>query len=145
MPLKITTHTKPLHVYSKTGVYRGMHFLLIVALKHRLWVHVRTALMRRFLRVSTIFVLSKIKKKFKYFHFCSRKILRTLHRLIIVMLSAHFSSVHTAALLESAEEYEFSKIKSPRKNTNISPEKSGIFLPTSLVNLPLFTLIYAHI
>ena len=29
--------------YSKTGVYRGMHYFLIFALKHILWVHVRTA------------------------------------------------------------------------------------------------------
>ena len=29
-------------LYSKIGVYRGMHFFLIFALKHRLWVLVRT-------------------------------------------------------------------------------------------------------
>ena len=29
-------------LYSKTGVYRGMHYFLIFALKHRLWVLVRT-------------------------------------------------------------------------------------------------------
>ena len=27
-------------LYSKTGVYRGIHFLLVLALKLRLWVHV---------------------------------------------------------------------------------------------------------
>ena len=32
--------------YSKTGVYRGIHFL-VFALKHRLWVLVRTASLRR--------------------------------------------------------------------------------------------------
>ena len=31
----------PLH--SKTGVYRGIYYFLISALKHRLWVLVRTA------------------------------------------------------------------------------------------------------
>ena len=45
--------------YSKTGVYRGIHYFLIFALKHRLWVLVRTASLRRFYRVPTIYVLSK--------------------------------------------------------------------------------------
>ena len=38
-------------LYSKTGVYRGgggIHYFLIFALKHRLWVLVRTASLRRF-------------------------------------------------------------------------------------------------
>ena len=35
-------------VYSKTRVYRGTHYCLIFALKHRLWVFVRTASLRRF-------------------------------------------------------------------------------------------------
>ena len=43
-----------------TGVYI---FFLIFALKHRLWVLIRTASMRRFQCVPTINVLSKIKKK----------------------------------------------------------------------------------
>ena len=30
-------------LYSKTGVYRGVHYFLIFALKHRLWILVRTA------------------------------------------------------------------------------------------------------
>ena len=30
-------------LYSKTGDYRGIHYFLIFALKHRLWVLVRTA------------------------------------------------------------------------------------------------------
>ena len=30
-------------LYSKTGVYRGIHYFLIFALKHILWVLVRTA------------------------------------------------------------------------------------------------------
>ena len=35
-------------LYSKSGVYRGKHYFLIFALKHRLWVLVRTASLRRF-------------------------------------------------------------------------------------------------
>ena len=35
-------------LYSKTGVHRGMHYFLYFALKHGLWVLVRTASMRRF-------------------------------------------------------------------------------------------------
>ena len=34
-------------LYSKTGVNRGIHYFLIFALKHILWVLVRTASMRR--------------------------------------------------------------------------------------------------
>ena len=33
---------------SKTGVYRGIHYFLIFALKHRLWVLDKTASVRRF-------------------------------------------------------------------------------------------------
>ena len=47
-------------LYSKTGVYRGIHFFLIFASKHRLWALVRIASVRR---VPTINVLSKNKKK----------------------------------------------------------------------------------
>ena len=35
-------------LYSKTGVYRGIHIFLIFAPKHRLWVLVRTASLRWF-------------------------------------------------------------------------------------------------
>ena len=40
----------PLHptYIDKTGVYRGLHYFIIFALKHILWVLVRTASMRRF-------------------------------------------------------------------------------------------------
>ena len=34
--------------YSKTGVYRGKHFFLIFAPKHRFWVLIRTASPGRF-------------------------------------------------------------------------------------------------
>ena len=48
------------HFYiEKTGVYRGVHYFLIFALKHRLWVLVRTA--------SLIYVLSKNKKNITIF------------------------------------------------------------------------------
>ena len=30
-------------LYSKVGVYRGIHYFLIFALKHRLWILARTA------------------------------------------------------------------------------------------------------
>ena len=58
------------HLYSKTGVYRGIYFVLIFALKHRLLVLV----------VPTINVLSKNKKKIikkssENDHFYSREIL----------------------------------------------------------------------
>ena len=34
----------PLLLYGKTGVYRGIHFFLIFALKHRLWVLIEAVL-----------------------------------------------------------------------------------------------------
>ena len=42
MPVRVTPPYTPL-LYSKTGVYKGIHFFLIFSLKHRLWVLVRTA------------------------------------------------------------------------------------------------------
>ena len=46
-------------LYSKIGVYRGLHFFLIFALKYISWVRViRTASLRRFSRVPTIYILS---------------------------------------------------------------------------------------
>ena len=42
MSVKCTPPYTPL-LYSKTGVYRGIHHFLIFALKHKLWVLVRTA------------------------------------------------------------------------------------------------------
>ena len=60
-------------LYSKTGVYRGIHFFLIFALKHRLWVLVC---------VPTVNVLSENNKKkkhqnfsFENYHFYSCEIL----------------------------------------------------------------------
>ena len=35
-------------LYSKTGVYRGIHYFLIFALKHILWELIRAASLRRF-------------------------------------------------------------------------------------------------
>ena len=55
-------------LYRKTGVYRGIHYFLIFALKHRLWVLVRTASF-------TIYVLRKnvkiVKKSTENCHFYS--------------------------------------------------------------------------
>ena len=67
-------------LYSKTGVYKGIHFFLTFALKHRLWVLVRTAS-----RVPTINILSKNKKKYYIFssennHFYSREIFQYIAR-----------------------------------------------------------------
>ena len=73
-------HPLPPHFYIVKLGFRGVFIFLIFALKHRLWVLVRTASPRRFRRVATIYVLSKNKKK--YFnissenkHFYSREIL----------------------------------------------------------------------
>ena len=50
----------PRFYISKTGVCRGIHYFLILALKHRLWVLVRTVD-----SVPEIKVLSKYKKNIK--------------------------------------------------------------------------------
>ena len=84
----LTTH----FYYSKIGVYRGKHYFLIFALKHRLWVLVRTASLGRFSRVPTIYVLSKIMKIVKIFQlkiviYTAIKNRCMLHRHVFVMLS----------------------------------------------------------
>ena len=63
-------------LYSKTGVCRDIPIFVIFAPKHRLWVLVRTASLWRFLRESTIYVLSKNKKK--YYKCSSIKIVQIL-------------------------------------------------------------------
>ena len=52
----------------KLGFTKGIHYFLIFALKHILWILVRTVSLRRFLRVPTINVLSKNKKNITFFH-----------------------------------------------------------------------------
>ena len=69
----------PLHplLYNKIGVYMGIHFFLIFALKHRLWVLVRT----------TINVLSIDKKNITLFHL---KIILTAVKKLLYITSACF-------------------------------------------------------
>ena len=69
----------PLHptLYSKTGVYKGIHVFLIFALNHRLWVLART-------------VMSKNKKNITFFHlkiiiFTAVKYHSILRRRVFVM------------------------------------------------------------
>ena len=63
----ILTPWTPL-LYSKTGVYRGIHYFSYYCIKHRLWVLVRTASPRRFYRVPTIYVLSRNMKNIRVFY-----------------------------------------------------------------------------
>ena len=67
----------------KTGVYRGIHFFHIFALKHRLWVLARTASLK-------IYVLSNNVKNITIFHlkiniFTSVKYCCILHGRVFVM------------------------------------------------------------
>ena len=85
-------------LYGKTGVYRGMHYCLNFALKHGLWVLVRTASVRRFQRVPTINVLSKNKKKIKFFYlkitiFTTVKYCSILHGHVCVMFTFWFFEI----------------------------------------------------
>ena len=51
------------------SVYKDTHFfILLFALKHRSWVKVRTALLRKSITVPTIYVLRKNKKSITIFH-----------------------------------------------------------------------------
>ena len=72
-------------LFIKTGVYRGIHYFLIFALKHRLWVLLRTASCEAVL-TCTHNVLSKNKKNITFFHL---KIIffysRETHGLVFVM------------------------------------------------------------
>ena len=54
--------------YSKIGIYMGIYYFLTFALKHRLWIFVRTASLGRFQLVPTIYVLSKNKKNITICH-----------------------------------------------------------------------------
>ena len=58
---------KPHFNNRKTGVHRVYIIFLIFAPKHRLWVLVRTASPKRFKRVPTIYVLSRIMKNIRVF------------------------------------------------------------------------------
>ena len=57
------------HFYTVKLGFAGIYiFFLISAQKHRLWVLVRTALLRRFYRVPTIYVLSRNMKNIRVFY-----------------------------------------------------------------------------
>ena len=89
MSVKCIPHQTPF-LYRKTGVCRGIPIFLIFAPKHRVWVLVRTALARRFLRVPTINVWSKNKKNDKIFLmkfsiFAFEKNLCILHGHVFIM------------------------------------------------------------
>ena len=60
-------------LYSKNGGFTGVYIIfLISAQKHRLWVLVRTAILRRFLTSTTIYVFEQ--KYEKYQNFLSEKL-----------------------------------------------------------------------
>ena len=85
------------HFYIVKLAFAGVYlFFFFFALKHRLWVLVRTASPRRFLCVPTIYVLSKNKKNnknflLKIFIFCAFKNLCILHGQVFIMI---FSEIH---------------------------------------------------
>ena len=78
------------HFYIFELGFTRVYIFLIFALKHRLWVLVRTASVRRFLRVLTSNVLSKHKKNITFCHlkntiFTSMKYRRILHGHVCAM------------------------------------------------------------
>ena len=61
--IRVTKTPLTPHLYIvKLGFTEGIHYFLIFALKHRLWVRLNR------LSVSTIYVLSKNKKNITFFH-----------------------------------------------------------------------------
>ena len=84
------------HFYIVKLGFTGVYFFLIFALKHRSLVLVRTAVLRRFKRVPTIYVLSKNKKNIKIrnisqlFIFTAVKYCSILHRHVCVMDKCSF-------------------------------------------------------
>ena len=96
MSVKCTPHYTLL-LYSKIGVYKIIHYFIIFALKHILWVLVRTASNEAVLTCTTMYVLSKNRKKFTNIHlkiivFTAVKKLLILHRRVCVMLG-HVTSI----------------------------------------------------
>ena len=82
---------KPNFYIAKNGVCRSVPIFRIFDPKHRLWVLIKTALLRRFHSVPTINVLSKNIKNIKHFSikfsiFTTEKNLCTLHGQVFVML-----------------------------------------------------------
>ena len=62
MPMLMRPSYTPL-LYSEIGVYRGIHYFLIFALKYSLWVLVRTTSLSEAVLTSTHnYVLTKNKK-----------------------------------------------------------------------------------
>ena len=92
---------KPHFYIVKLGFTSVCIILLISAQKHRLWVLVRTALTRRFLRVPTIYVLSRNVKNIRVFlsenfQFLEVKFSIYLNRHIFVIVSSGpLLSIHT--------------------------------------------------
>ena len=90
--------TGPCHVYPLTPHFymvklgfTGVYIFSYFSLKHRLWVLIRTASLRRFRRVPTIYVLSKNTKNITIFHlkiiiFIAVKFCSILHGRVCVMM-----------------------------------------------------------
>ena len=82
----------------QVSVYRTIGpLVLIVALKHRLWVLIRTASLSRFQRVPTIYDLNKNKKSITIFHlkimiFTAVKYCSLLPRRVFVMSRIYYLS-----------------------------------------------------
>ena len=78
-------------MYSEIGVYMGISSVLIFALKHGLWVLVKTASVRRLKRFPKIYVLRKNKKiitlifSSENHHFYSCKSRCILHRHVLIV------------------------------------------------------------
>ena len=81
------------HFYIVKLGFTGVYIIFLTsALKHRLWVLVRTASPRRFYRVPTIYILSRSKKNITIFHlnifvFSAVKFTMYLYRRVFVMLT----------------------------------------------------------
>ena len=103
-------------LYNKTGVYRGIHYFLIFALKHILWV-------------PTIYVLSKNIKKVKRIQlkiviFTAVKNRCILHGLVFVMavLLLFFTGDYTWPMLTEPRH-----VKTGLRGVRPGPTQTGLY------------------
>ena len=124
----MNTHLHPTFIQKNRGL-QGYTLFFIFCSKHRLWVLVRTASARRFKRVPTIYVLSKIRKNIKNFHlniiictavrYCS-----ILHGHICVMENHNRNTVFSGKVLLNPNQY------SAKILTVLSDKDNGIPMKT---------------
>ena len=117
-----------------TGVYM---FYLFFALKHRSWVLIRTASVRWFLRVPTIYVLSKINKNITFssenYHFYNREILQYIAWTCLCNVTPFFF-VYCVHVIKPLVTRSYHASNKKAMNRNRSNQKPSPALKTKMGN-----------